>query len=298
MNSASVIDNTGYASFNPDRLGTAFSFALALHAALILGIGFSQEKQSAKAPQLEVTLAQFKHEKNPGKADYAADRDQQASGAALEKALLSAPELAEFQDTRVRDVNQQHAEQRSVTQKQQLSNLVYTTGKAKRQVLQSDAQQQKLAENSNESESNRKLASEIASLAARLSDLKEDAAKRPRVRRITSVSTKKAMDARYLLKWERKIELLGNQNYPREALAQKVYGDLRLLVVLSPNGAVERVEILKSSGHDVLDLAAIKIVKLAAPYEPFSVEMQQEIDQLEIVRTWQFRKDRVRARRS
>ena len=298
MNNASVIDNTSYASLNPDRLGTAFSFALALHAALILGIGFTQEKQSTKAPQLEVTLAQFKNEKNRSKADYVADRDQQASGAALEKSLLSAPELAEFQATQVRDVNQQQARQRSVTEAQQQSNLVYTTGKAKRQVWQNDAPQQQLAEDSAESESNEKLASEIASLAARLSDLKEDAAKRPRVRRITSVSTKKAMDARYLLKWERKIELLGNQNYPREALTQKLYGDLRLLVVLTPNGAVDRVEILKSSGHDVLDLAAIKIVKLAAPYEPFSAEMQRELDQLEIVRTWQFRKDRVRARRT
>lgn len=295
---AGAIDNTGYASFNPDRMGTAFSFALALHAALILGIGFSQEKHAAKAPQLEVTLAQFKQEKNRSKADYVADREQQASGAALEKSLLSAPELAEFQDTRVRDVNQRYAEQRAASQAEKLGNLVYTTGKAKRQVLHSESHQQELKESIAESESDQKLASEIASLAARLSDLKEDAAKRPRVRRITSVSTKKAMDARYLLKWERKIELLGNQNYPREALAQKAYGDLRLLVVLSPNGAVDRVEILKSSGHDVLDLAAIKIVKLAAPYEPFSAEMRQELDQLEIVRTWQFRKDRVRARRS
>ncbi len=298
MSNTSVIDNTSYASFNPDRLGTAFSFALALHAALIFGIGFTQEKQSAKAPQLEVTLAQFKNEKNRDKADYVADRDQQASGAALEKSLLSAPELAEFQDNKVRDVNQQYAEQSTATQAKKLGNLVYTTGKAQRRVMHSDAQQEELTEKKAENESNEKLASEIASLAARLSDLKEDAAKRPRVRRITSVSTKKAMDARYLLKWERKIELLGNQNYPREALAQKLYGDLRLLVVLSPNGAVERVEILKSSGHDVLDLAAIKIVKLAAPYEPFSAEMQQELDQLEIVRTWQFRKNRVRARRS
>lgn len=292
------MSNLGYASFNPDRLGTAFSFAVAIHAALILGITFTHEQRSAKAPQLEVTLAQFKQEKNRGKADYVADHDQQASGAALEKSLLSAPEIAEFQDTQVRDVNHAYAEQSAASQAEKLHNPVYTTLAADRRVLQSDAQPQEQADSSAENESTEKRASDIASLAARLSDVKQDAAKRPRVRRITSVSTKKAMDARYLLKWERKIELLGNQNYPREALAQKLYGDLRLLVVLAPNGAVDRVEILQSSGHDVLDHAAISIVKLAAPYEPFSAEMQQEIDKLEIVRTWQFRKNRVRASRS
>lgn len=292
------INKLGYASFNPDRLGTAFSFAVALHAAVILGITFTEEKHSAKAPQLEVTLAQFKNEKNRDQADYIADRDQQASGAALEKSLLAAPEIAEFQDDRVRTVNQQYAEQRAARQQEKLNSPVYTTLAAKRRVLHSEEHSQEPAESSSESESREQLAADIASLAARLSDLKEDAAKRPRIRRITSVSTKKAMDARYLLKWERKIELLGNQNYPREAIEQKLYGDLRLLVVLSPNGAVERVEVLESSGHEVLDRAAIRIVKLAAPYEPFSAEMQQELDKLEIVRTWQFRKNRVRAGRS
>ncbi|MEX2367736.1 MAG: energy transducer TonB, partial [Pseudohongiellaceae bacterium] len=42
------------------------------------------------------------------------------------------------------------------------------------------------------------------------------------------------------------------------------------------------------SGHRVLDDAAIRIVQLAAPFQPFPATMRQEVDILEIIRTWQF----------
>ena len=51
------------------------------------------------------------------------------------------------------------------------------------------------------------------------------------------------------------------------------------------------VELLESSGHDVLDQAAIRIVKLSAPFAPFPDELRQTTDVLEIIRTWQFRKN-------
>ncbi len=66
-----------------------------------------------------------------------------------------------------------------------------------------------------------------------------------------------------------------------------------MVVSLLPNGEVHRVKILKSSGHKVLDQAAIKIVHLAAPYDPFPTQMQNSVDVLEIIRTWRFHKDRL-----
>ena len=49
---------------------------------------------------------------------------------------------------------------------------------------------------------------------------------------------------------------------------------------------------LDPSGHKVLDDAAVRIVQLAAPYAPFPPEMAKSTDVLEIIRTWQFRKNR------
>ena len=64
------------------------------------------------------------------------------------------------------------------------------------------------------------------------------------------------------------------------------------MVALLPNGEVDEVKVLKSSGHKLLDEAAIRIVHLAAPYDAFPADMRRQVDVLEIIRTWRFRKDR------
>ncbi|WP_205584395.1 energy transducer TonB, partial [Pseudomonas aeruginosa] len=53
------------------------------------------------------------------------------------------------------------------------------------------------------------------------------------------------------------------------------------------------VQVLESSGEPILDQAAQRIVRLAAPYAPFSGDLA-DIDRLEIIRTWRFeRGDRL-----
>ena len=52
-----------------------------------------------------------------------------------------------------------------------------------------------------------------------------------------------------------------------------------------PDGSLKQVKVLDSSGHKILDEAAVRIVKLAAPYTPFPEEMRREVDVLEIIRT-------------
>jgi protein TonB len=88
--------------------------------------------------------------------------------------------------------------------------------------------------------------------------------------------------------WRRKVENIGNLNYPEEARRKKLYGNLLLHVAVRSDGSVERVRLLKSSGHKLLDDAAINIVKLAAPYAPFPPDIRKEVDVLDITRTWQF----------
>lgn len=95
-------------------------------------------------------------------------------------------------------------------------------------------------------------------------------------------------DAIYLDNWRRRIESVGNMNYPEEARRNNINGSLRLLVAISPDGSVVDIEILQSSGHSVLDNAAIRIVQMAAPFQPFTNEMRRTTDRLEIIRTWKF----------
>jgi len=67
------------------------------------------------------------------------------------------------------------------------------------------------------------------------------------------------------------------------------------MVAITPDGSLKGIEMLESSGHKVLDDAALRIVKLAAPFAPFSDELRQTTDVLEVIRTWQFRRNSMRS---
>ena len=114
-----------------------------------------------------------------------------------------------------------------------------------------------------------------------------------RIRRLTGSPRGDPELAYYLDSWRRKVERVGNINYPSEARARGISGTLRLLAVIEPNGQLKDVQVLASSGHAVLDDGAMRIVNLAAPFLPFTSNMRSNIDQLEIERTWRFQQDRL-----
>ena len=60
------------------------------------------------------------------------------------------------------------------------------------------------------------------------------------------------------------------------------------MVTVLPNGSVLKIDLLKTSGHVLLDQSAMRIVRMAAPYPPFPDELAREVDHLEIIRTWRF----------
>ena len=111
------------------------------------------------------------------------------------------------------------------------------------------------------------------------------------IRNITGDEATNTEEQYYLKAWLKKVQEIGQLNYPQEAVEKKLYGKLRLYVSLNPDGSVEETRVLRSSGHDVLDEAAIHIVELAAPFSPFPNSMREAYDLLEIVREWEFRKE-------
>ena len=133
---------------------------------------------------------------------------------------------------------------------------------------------------------------EMASLQAKLDKEQQTFARIPRIRRASSVATKAAEDAEYLYHWQHRIEVIGNEHYPRASREKQLYGDVRVLVIVESSGKLRSVEILSSSGIKVLDDAALNIVRLASPFPAFTAEMKQDIDALKITRTWQFKKNR------
>lgn len=127
----------------------------------------------------------------------------------------------------------------------------------------------------------------IDRLEAQIAKQQEEYQKRPK-RRFLGGRTMAHSDALYLESWRQKVERIGNLNYPSAARAQKIYGRLQMTVYIRANGSLEKMEINQSSGSAILDEAAKNIVRLAAPYAPFSKEMKRSTDIIGITRTWTF----------
>ena len=127
----------------------------------------------------------------------------------------------------------------------------------------------------------------MASLSAEVDKRLEAYAKRPR-RKWISASTRAHHYAAYMEAWRAKVERVGNLNYPDEARRHELSGNLLLDVALRADGGVEHIIVRRSSGHKVLDDAAVRIVKLAAPFARLPKNIRAETDILHIERTWRF----------
>jgi protein TonB len=275
-----------------DRLSFTLFLALALHAALILGLGFVWTAQTRSSPTIEVTLAQHHDAQAPEDADFIAQSDQLGSGDASQIKETTTTQSADFSSAVVREVAAHDLPPLEATERT-VSQATLTTVAAAEQQANTDTPTPEVAVDTAHTPYQRylDLAKDIASLEAQIENQYQTEARGPRVRRLTSVSAKRTVDAYYLQSWRRKVEAVGNLNYPAAARRDQLYGSLRLLVAITPDGDLKEVRVLDSSGYAILDDAAVRIVQLAAPFAPFPPEMRKNTDVLEIIRTWQFRRN-------
>lgn len=273
-----------------DRLSFTFFLALVLHALLILGVSFQLPAQKNTSQTIEITLATHKSLRPPEQADFLAQHNQAASGTLDEAKQITTDKQAEFADTQVRDVNplpkQQLVAAQPVREQEVLSTTEKSTYTTATNINPKPQETREPIDGLVESPA--QYDAEIASLQAKIDLQRQEAAKRPRLRTLTSVSTKESFDAKYLHDWSNKVELVGNRNYPQEALKRKITGRLRLSVVINPDGTIYEINVLQSSGQRLLDDAARQIVRLSAPFAQFPAEIRQQADRLQIIRTWNF----------
>lgn len=125
----------------------------------------------------------------------------------------------------------------------------------------------------------------LLQLEAQVSRSMEAYQKRPR-RTFIGARAKEFRFARYIEDWRNKIERVGELNYP--SAARGIYGTMLVSVEIRADGSLENVEISRSSGKRILDEAAVRIVRLAAPFAPFPPDIARDTDILSITRTWTF----------
>jgi len=269
------------------RMQVAMAFSVLVHATIILGVSFKVPAPPKSDPQpLEVTLVNTKTTTRPHKANALAQANLDGGGNTDADRRAKSPlpvtrEPAQATDLAIaqRRVEQLERETKQLMTQQQSKTVVEVVPEQPRPVIEEQA--------GVSTADLRTRSLEIARLEAQISRNLDNYQKRPR-RTFVGARTQEFRLARYIDDWRVKIERVGEMNYPQAARDQKVYGNLLVTVSIRSDGSIDNVEINRSSGVKILDEAALRIVRLAAPYAPFPADIAKDTDILSITRTWMF----------
>lgn len=84
----------------------------------------------------------------------------------------------------------------------------------------------------------------------------------------------------YYDRLRRRVEHLGNQNFPREG-GVSVYGVVAVLVSLAPDGQILRIEVVESPSEKLTG-HTLGLLRRLEPFEPFPAELASTVNQLVI----------------
>lgn len=262
----------------------ALGVSLFIHA-IVLSIHFKlpEALNRATAQALDVILVNSRHASKPENAQAKAQANLDGGGNTEEPRRATTPLPPTRQSQPGNELTA--AQQRVVQLEAQQREIMTRTG-AQRSARSNT--EQKPTEQVNEI-SGRDLATSARSMVQLEAEIARDLDaynQRPRRKNI-GARAEEYRFAQYVEDWRQKVERVGNINYPDSARG-KLYGNLVLSVAIKSDGSLDRVEVSRSSGHKVLDEAAVRIVRLAAPYAVFPDVVRRDTDIIEITRTWSF----------
>lgn len=267
----------------------ALAASIVLHLLVISLVTFTLPDRNAVANDkpLEVVLVNAKTESRPLQADALAQRNLDGGGNTEADRRARSPLPVTRHDRQTRE---QALESKRVQQLEREARKLLTQVKSQATVESAPSQPQpqadtKIAAPNTADILNKSL--QIARLEAQIDKDMDSYQKRPR-RKFLGARTQEYRFARYIEDWRIKVERVGTLNYPQAARDQKIYGSLQLTVSIKADGSVENIEINRSSGQRILDEAALRIVRLGAPYSVFPADISRDTDVLSITRTWTF----------
>ena len=272
-----------------DRMLTTCFLAALIHGIVILGVTFSSPGSKADsdgAPALEVVLVNDQAPsvaKNPN-AQYLSERSQKGSGNTLKRERALIPKSSLMPVERL--------------------GVPSGTGLAERQAGTDTGDQELIATHTPAQKilyfASPTAATESSQLPLLL-EKRPDLAMTPnsdgvelrmrgeaREQLWIAADTRESDVAVYLDSWRRKIERVGTMNFPDAARRRKLSGTPVIEVTIGSDGRLLQTLIRRSSGHAEIDEAAMRILKLAAPFDPFPGELTAKHDEIRIAYEWQF----------
>lgn len=268
-------------------LTSCVGISLMLHAMLLsIHFKFPDALKFTSTQPLEVILVNAKTKEKPSRAQALAQANLDGGGNTDQQRRAKTP----MPVTKASDQGRDLAEaQRRVTELEAQQQRLLALAKSSAPVAASEAPRRVPNEETSTQPTGRdlrELALAAMKLQAQIDKRHEEYQKRPR-KQFIGANASEYRFAQYEEDWRNKVERVGTLNYPAEARG-KVYGNLRLEVTIRPDGSVESVRLDRSSGLKVLDDAAFRIVRMAAPYGEFPPDIRKDTDLLIITRTWFF----------
>ena len=271
-----------------DRLMTAFFIAILLHGVLILGVTFEADVFDRLGnDQLEVVLINGQSDDlEPSNARYYAQANQQGSGNTDELVRASSNPSQNDAINNLGQKNQQNITERELVSDEAMRQYLAARKSNKRSALiqvkpdiaiatqRMQARlmmvgEQILAPVDNTDATNKITADDERGL-------------------VVSINAKETNVANYIGSWRNKVERIGTLNYPKELLQKNRKRSPVVEVSISRNGSIRTAKILRTSGSAATDQAALRILRLAAPYDPFPDDLAIGNDALTFVYEWHF----------
>lgn len=282
--------NTAVQASIADRLGSTLFLAALGHGVVILGITFTTDPlpETPELPSLNVTLLadSLEAERPASLADHLAQRDHQGGGEVTEgrraRTTLAAEQaLTQLGDERGADRDDATPREPAPSTDRLIANRD-TEDALLAEPLEHDppSTEPRRAAALLNRPTEQTLVTEVDTQAQLPSDDSDGA--------LPSPSTRASELAEYLVSWRQRVERIGTANFPQHFLSRTDLGRPTLEVEIGPEGRLLDIVVRRSSGDSTLDQAALKILRLAAPFAPLPGSVLAEYDVLRFAYEWDF----------
>lgn len=267
-------------------LWPALAVSLLLHGALLsLHFSFPDPSRVFQERALDIVLVNSRAARKPADAQVLAQANLDGGGNSEEEQRAATPLPPAPRQQEGDDLDQSHKRvQQLESQQQRLAAKAHS-----RTVVADRPDREAQPEPVPAPQSGRDLAHSALAMARLEGAIDKELSEynqRPR-KKFIGTRAEEYRFAQYVEEWRTKVERVGTLNYPAEARG-KLYGKLVLTVTINSDGTIAEAQINRSSGHRILDDAALRIVAMAAPYAAFPPAIRHDTDLLVITRSWRF----------
>lgn len=260
---------------NRDLLSFTAFFSALVHAFLILAVGFDFPDIAARANTdntLDVVLLNQNNNEKPEDAETVSTQnnlgggndDREASSPVAYKPVNPSPINSIKKVANQQPVNSVSPDQFITANNGELSVKRESPEKTKL-----EAKEKLVGKDIVTTKSVQQL--ERERLIAKINQTQEEYNKRPR-KEFLSPTTKEHGAAEYLDKWRKRVESVGQANYPVQIKAKKLSGTLIVSIEINSDGTIADLDILAPSPHKLLNDSALQILRAASPFDPFPDE--------------------------